>query len=71
MESVDVADMLEAAGLELIDKRASNGRLWVKGGESLGETLKKLAPESRFAFTPSGGKATGYEPGWYLMESNS
>lgn len=63
----DVAAYLRERGLEVIDKRPA-GCLWVVGGnDALRPLMRDLQGKGVwFRFTPRGGKATSYRPGWWL-----
>ncbi len=63
----EVAAVLSAAGLEVVDKRPA-GCLWVKGGAQVGERLRLYAPAGyEFRYAPNGGRATGHLPAWFMV----
>ena len=57
-------------GIRIIDKRSSGGRLWVTGNHPrLAETMKEFRDSDMglpFQYAAGGGKATNYQPGWWL-----
>lgn len=55
-----------ASGLEVIDKRGQGGALWVVGSRELEPTLREAYPGVSFTFSPSGGRATGNRPAWWV-----
>ena len=64
-------DFLTGKGLEVIDKRPSGGCLWVVGTEEKIGGIIRVA-ELLFSITGvycSGGRATGYRPGWYTISN--
>jgi curved DNA-binding protein CbpA len=55
-----------ALKLEVIDKRAKGGALWVVGGQELVPTMERLRQEGfAFEFAPAGGRATKHRPAWW------
>ncbi len=65
-------ELLDAEGLEVIDRRARGGRLWVVGGTELEELLTSAAPSgNQFVFARGGSDSTSRRPGWYLFERKS
>jgi hypothetical protein len=67
-EAEDPAAVLRGLGLDVVDKRAAGGRLWVVGGEELRPLLADLEPRGfRFTFAAAGGRATGHRAAWWLM----
>jgi hypothetical protein len=59
---------IQAEGLEFIDRRTRDGRLWVIGGSRLSERLGQLNPaDGRFVFVERGSRATGARPAWCLQ----
>lgn len=67
---VPLVTELARSGIEVIDRRPT-GRLWVVGGAEL-EPVMDAAERTGwiFRFTPNGGAATGYRPGWYLLAAS-
>ncbi|MBM7703544.1 sigma factor-like helix-turn-helix DNA-binding protein [Metabacillus iocasae] len=67
-DSFQLVDYLLSHNLEVIDKRANNGSLWVVGGWELNKILFPLK-ERRiyFRFSEKGGKATKKRPSWFLI----
>ena len=62
----DIIGLLEATGVEYVDKRATGGSLWIIGGYELAETVKKAkALGCIFRFKKEGGRATKNKPGWW------
>jgi len=58
---------LEAKGFEVIDKRASSGKLWVLGDAAqLEPIITALQSQGvKFGFAPKGGRATGGRAAWF------
>ena len=58
---------LQAKGFEVIDKRASGGKLWVLGDAAqLEPVITALQSQGvKFAFAPKGGRATGGRAAWF------
>jgi predicted nucleic acid-binding Zn-ribbon protein len=58
---------LRAKGLEVIDKRASGGKLWVLGDAAqLQPVITALQGQGvEFGFAPKGGRATGGRAAWF------
>lgn len=54
-----------AGGLEIIDRRNHQGRLWVIGGPELEHAIGQLYPDLHFRFAANGGRATGHRPAWW------
>ena len=62
----DIIGLLEATGVEFVDKRANGGSLWIIGGYELAETVRKAkALGCIFHFKKEGGRATKNKPGWW------
>jgi DnaJ-class molecular chaperone len=58
--------LLKRRGVEVIDKRARGGCLWVVGGQELSSVFREIAARGRvFNFSKRGGKATRYRPAWF------
>ncbi|KLU63673.1 DNA replication and repair protein RecF [Desulfosporosinus acididurans] len=65
-EPFDVIRYFEGQGLELTDKRANGGALWVVGGFELNEQMKEVGKKGyRFIYLEKGGRATKHRPAWY------
>jgi DNA topoisomerase-3 len=63
----DLAAWLASHHLEVVDKRAKGGALWVVSGPARPPALAALASVGhRFIFKAEGGRATRSRPGWYL-----
>lgn len=63
---LDVVEFLRSRHLEVIDKRASGGALWVVGGQEISGLLNGLRAKGlRFSFAKNGGKATKNRPAWF------
>lgn len=60
-------DWFAKKGVEIVDKRASGGSLWVLGEASAVRPLLKEAASMkiRFTFSPGGAKSTGGRAGWF------
>jgi len=57
---------LRAKGFEVIDKRASGGKLWVLGDAALEPVITALQGQgAQFGFAPKGGRATGGRAAWF------
>ena len=62
----NIIGLLEAAGIEYVDKRTNGGSLWIIGGYELAETVRKAkAMGYTFHFKKEGGRATKNRPGWW------
>ena len=60
---------IREAGFEYIDKRPSDGNLWVLGDESLGDFMDDMKRRgARFTYKAEGGKATKRRPAWYISK---
>ncbi|WP_110113061.1 sigma factor-like helix-turn-helix DNA-binding protein [Bacillus sp. CGMCC 1.16541] len=67
-DSFQLVDYLLSHNLEVIDKRANNGALWVVGGWELNNILFPLKKHRiYFRFSEKGGKATRKRPSWFLI----
>lgn len=65
-EADNIIGLLEATGVEFVDKRANGGSLWIIGGYELAETVRKAkALGYIFHFKKEGGRATKNKPGWW------
>ena len=70
-----LVDRLRSHGLEVNDKRAKGGLLWVIGGPELDELLKEFK-EVRFKFSESGHEDTKKwftnepQPGWFASDKS-
>ena len=63
---VDVLQLVKSLGLKYVDKRDSRGALWIIGGLDLSATMAELRNSGvSFAYTPGGGKSSGYKDAWY------
>ena len=63
----ELSDFFRQRGMKVIDKRPSGGCLWVVGTEKEIGTIIKEA-EQNFSIKGTfcgGGRATGYNPGWF------
>ena len=59
--------VIESHGFEVIDRRSSNGALWIIDSPGVKELVDKLAKDGfRFSFAKNGSRSTGRRPGWYL-----
>ncbi len=66
-DPVDIIAMIEAEGIEYVDKRSSGGALWIIGDV---KHLKKFTEKCKnmgiqFTFKPSGGRATNNRDAWW------
>ncbi|WP_080847898.1 hypothetical protein [Cytobacillus gottheilii] len=73
MESKELSFSLElflkSKKVELIDKRSSNGRLWIVGGEELKQLFDELkAKDFHFRFVPNGSRSTERRKAWFLED---
>ena len=65
-----ILEAIREAGLEYVDKRQSDGNLWVIGDESLDGFMNKMRRKgARFTYKPEGGKATKKRPAWYISNT--
>lgn len=65
-EDIDFIDFLRSIGVSYIDKRASGGSLWILGGKELSKIVSRAKDFGyTFHFKEEGGRATGYQPGWW------
>ena len=71
-EQFHVVAYFEERGIPCIDTRrdalVDGGCIWVVDGPELRAVMEELdrLHGIRMKFTPNGGGATGYRPGWYL-----
>lgn len=66
-----LADYLKSLNLEVYDKRASGGSLWVVGGWELNEILFPLKEHKIFfRFAKNGSRTTKKQAGWFLIGNN-
>ena len=67
IETSSLASYLKGKGLEVIDKRAKGGALWVVGDKSiyssLAETKEKYG--ALWTFSAKGGNASKHRPAWF------
>ncbi len=70
MEKPDVVQLIERHNLEYVDKRGSDGALWVIGGRELLPTILKLR-DSGFSFTFKGGRSSDYRDAWRYKSSET
>ena len=64
--SQEVIALLKKHGVKYIDKRHSNGALWIIGGSELRPIVEEcLSLGVRFTFKENGGKVTGHKPSWW------
>ena len=64
--SQDVIALLKKRGVKYIDKRSSNGALWIIGGSELRPVVEECRLLGvRFVFKENGGKVTGHKPSWW------
>ena len=64
--SQDVIALLKKRGVKYIDKRSSNGALWIIGGSELRPVVEEcLSLGVRFNFKENGGRITGHKPSWW------
>lgn len=65
-DKLDVIRLLENQELEYVDKRNSNGALWVIGGKELTAKMMKLRSSGfRFQFKEGGGKSSDNRDAWW------
>ncbi len=71
LESKDwILDALKQEGIQYIDKRESGGNLWVVGDNSIQPFMYSMEKRgAKFTFTQKGGKASSYQPAWYIPAS--
>lgn len=57
---------LQDKSLEVVDKRASGGALWVVGGAELAPLMEELKARGIvFTLAPEGGRASRHLPAWF------
>jgi hypothetical protein len=62
----DLMGYVQEKQLEIIDKRASGGALWVVGGTELAPLMDELKANGiAFSFAPQGGRASRHRPAWF------
>ena len=62
-----VVDVLESHNIRITDRRPKGGSLWAIGGGELDAVMSELAANgAQFTYKLEGGKATGFEAGWWL-----
>ena len=62
----DVIDLLKHNKIKYVDKRQSNGALWIIGGRELDPIVRECQKLGiSFQYKEDGGKQTGYKPGWW------
>ena len=63
----ELADFLEEKGLEIFDKRAKGGVLWVVGGKEIDSIIKETRKlyGALWTFSKNGGRATGGRTSWF------
>ena len=62
-----ICKALEDAGIAYVDKRPSQGSIWVVGAGELDAKMKELnAQGADFKFSERGGKVTKHQPSWYM-----
>lgn len=62
----DVIDLLKQKKIKYVDKRQSNGALWIIGGRELDPIVRECRKLGiYFRYKEDGGRQTGYEPGWW------
>ncbi len=65
-EKNDIILLLKNNGVQYIDKRRSNGALWILGGHELDNIVRNAQSIGYlFRFKPEGGKVTKGKPGWW------
>lgn len=62
----DVIALLKQSKVKYVDKRQSNGALWIIGGRELDPIVRECRKLGiSFRYKEDGGKQTGYKPGWW------
>lgn len=62
-----IAEELVAASIPFVDNRSKHGCLWVVRDNGTEETIKRLRAEgAKFRYAATGGRATHYQPSWWL-----
>lgn len=62
-----IAKELVAASIPFVDNRSKHGCLWVVGDNGTAEIIKRLRAEgAKFRYAAAGGRATHYQPSWWL-----
>jgi hypothetical protein len=68
----DLLGYLQEKQLEIIDKRASGGGLWVVGGTELAPLMEELKTRGiAFTLAPQGGRASRHRPAWFTKWAES
>ena len=68
----DLLGYLQEKNLEVLDKRASGGALWVIWGAELAPLMEELnARGIDFTLAPQGGRASQHRPAWYTKWAGS
>lgn len=68
-ENFDLRLHLQNKGLDVIDKRATGGSLWVLGGKELSSFFNDLRIKGyHFKFTKNGSRSTKRKPAWYIKD---
>jgi hypothetical protein len=68
----DLMGCLQEKGLEVVDKRASGGALWVVGGTELAPLMDELKARGiAFSRAPQGGRASRHRPAWFTKWTES
>ena len=68
----DLMGYLQEKGVEVVDKRASGGALWVVGGEELTPLMEELKSRGiTFSLAPQGGRASRHRPAWFTKWTES
>ena len=64
-----IVDTLDGMGLKYLDKRGSQGCLWVYGANELSPRMKELSERgATFKLSRNGGRATGGRSAWWLRD---
>ncbi|MBQ6973329.1 MAG: DUF559 domain-containing protein, partial [Oscillospiraceae bacterium] len=62
----DVIDLLKQNKIKYVDKRQSNGALWIIGGRELDPIVRECRKLGiSFRYKEDGGRQTGHKPGWW------
>lgn len=59
-------DDLQSRGFKVIDRRGSNGPLWVLDAPEVRDYMECSETGTIFKYSKNGSRSTGHRPGWYM-----